>query len=112
MDKAIIRKAVPGDEQMLAYIQTESWKAAFAGILSPEELERCTNLEKAEQMYYSVLRREGCNMAIEFVADDDIYITTESAQKTKTLQYAGEDIKVIFKSILENIPEQETSSAS
>ena len=67
MDKAIIRKAVPGDEQMLAYIQTESWKAAFAGILSPEELERCTNLEKAEQMYHSVLRREGCNMAIEFV---------------------------------------------
>ena len=67
MDKAIIRKAVPGDEQMLAYIQTESWKAAFAGILSPEELERCTNQEKAEQMYHSVLRREGCNMAIEFV---------------------------------------------
>ena len=67
MDKAIIRKAVPGDEQMLAYIQTESWKAAFAGILSPEELERCTDIQKAEQMYYGVLRREGCNMAIELV---------------------------------------------
>ena len=67
MDKAIIRKAVPGDERVLAYIQTESWKAAFAGILSPEELERCTNLQKAEQMYYGVLRRDGCNMAIELV---------------------------------------------
>ena len=67
MDKVIIRKAIPGDEQVLAYIQTESWKAAFAGILSPEELERCTNLEKAEQMYHNVLRRDGCNMAIEFV---------------------------------------------
>ena len=67
MAEVSIRKAVPSDEQMLAYIQTESWKAAFAGILSPEELARCTNLEKAEQMYHNVLRRDGCNMAIEFV---------------------------------------------
>ena len=67
MDNVFIRKAIPGDEQVLACIQTESWKAAFAGILSPEELVRCTNLEKAEQMYHSVLRRDGCNMAIEFV---------------------------------------------
>ena len=69
MDNVIIRKAIPGDEQVLAYIQTESWKAAFAGILSPEELDRCTNLQKAEQMYHNVLRRDGCNMAIEFVED-------------------------------------------
>ena len=68
-DNVIIRKAIPGDEQVLAYIQTESWKAAFAGILSPEELVRCTNLQKAEQMYHGVLRREGCNMAIELVND-------------------------------------------
>ena len=69
MGNVKIRKAEPGDEKILAHIQTESWKAAFADILSPEELERCTNLEKAEQMYHSVLRREGCNMAIAFVAD-------------------------------------------
>lgn len=62
-----IRRAVPGDERVLSYIQTESWKAAFADILSPEELVRCTDPEKAEQMYRSVLQREGCNMAIEFV---------------------------------------------
>ena len=62
-----IRRAIPGDEQVLAYIQTESWKAAFADILSPEELERCTDIQKAEQMYHNVLRRDGCNMAIEFV---------------------------------------------
>ena len=62
-----IRRAIPGDEQVLAYIQTESWKAAFVGILSPEELERCTDIQKAEQMYHNVLRRDGCNMAIEFV---------------------------------------------
>ena len=62
-----IRRAIPGDEQVLAYIQTESWKAAFAGILSPEELERCTDIQKAEQMCHIVLRRDGCNMAIELV---------------------------------------------
>ena len=69
MDNLMIRKAVPGDEQVLAYIQKESWKAAFSGILSPEELARCTDLQKAEQMYHGVLRREGCNMAIELVND-------------------------------------------
>lgn len=70
MDKVIIRKAIPGDEQVLAYIQNESWKAAFADILSPEELKRCTNVKKAEQMYHNVLRSEGCNMAIEYVEDN------------------------------------------
>jgi len=69
MNNIRIRQAIPGDEQVLAYIQTESWKAAFVDILSPEELVRCTNLQKAEQMYHGVLRREGCNMAIEFVND-------------------------------------------
>lgn len=69
MDNVTIRKAIIGDEKVLAYIQTESWKAAFADILSPAELERCTNLEMAEQMYHSVLRRDGCSMAIEFVGN-------------------------------------------
>lgn len=64
----LIRPAGAGDERILAYIQTESWKAAFAHILSPEELARCTDLQKAEQMYHNVLRSEGCNMAIEYVA--------------------------------------------
>lgn len=67
MDNITIRKATPGDEKVLAYIQTESWKAAFADILSPEELVRCTNIERAEQMYHNDLGREDCNMAIEFV---------------------------------------------
>ena len=67
MDDVIIRKAIPGDEQVLAYIQTESWKAAFAGILSPEELVRCTDLQNAEQMYRNILLSEFCDNAIEFV---------------------------------------------
>ena len=94
MDKAIIRKAVPGDEQMLAYIQTESWKTAFAGILSPEELERCTNLEKAEQMYHSVLRREGCNMAIEFVADQPHCIAAWGTNRCDLGDTVGELISI------------------
>ena len=69
MDNVIIRKAVPGDEKVLAYIQTESWKAAFAGILSPEELVRCTDLQNAEQMYRNILLSEFCDMEIEFVED-------------------------------------------
>ena len=67
MNNGIIRKAIPGDEQVLAYIQTESWKAAFAGILSPEELVRCTDLQNAEQMYRNILLSEFCDIAIEFV---------------------------------------------
>lgn len=50
-----IRRAVLGDEETLALIQTESWKAAFADILSPEELKRCTELEKAITMYRKIL---------------------------------------------------------
>lgn len=69
MENITIRKATPGDEKILAHIQTESWKAAFAGILSPEELEQSTNLERAEQMYHMILRRKDCNNAIEFVAN-------------------------------------------
>lgn len=69
MDNVVIRKAIPGDEQVLAYIQTESWKAAFAGILSPEELVRCTDLRNAEQMYRNILLSEFCDIAIEFVED-------------------------------------------
>lgn len=67
MSSISIRRAQPGDEKILASIQTASWKAAFAGILSPAELERCTDLHRAEQMYTRVLSTEGCNMAIEFV---------------------------------------------
>ena len=69
MAELSIRKAVPGDEQVLAYIQTESWKAAFATILSPEELARCTDVKRMEQMYQHILRSEGCGMAIGFVDD-------------------------------------------
>lgn len=90
MDKASIRKAIPGDEKILAYIQRESWKAAFGDILSPEELERCTNPEKAEQMYHGVLRREGCNMAIGYAENQPHCIAAWGANRCGLGDNVGE----------------------
>ena len=50
-----------GDEKNLAYIQTESWKAAFRSILPPEMLDRCTNFSKAEAMYRKLLEEKKGN---------------------------------------------------
>lgn len=50
-----IRRAQSGDEETLARIQTESWKAAFAGIVPAEFLAQCTNVERAEKMYARLL---------------------------------------------------------
>lgn len=62
-----LRRAKSGHEKILAHIQTESWKAAFSGILSSEELERSTDLEKAEAMYRNVLSHDLVNLVIEYV---------------------------------------------
>lgn len=47
----LIRKARLGDESDLAYIQTESWKAAFKNILSDEVLEQTADINRATVMY-------------------------------------------------------------
>jgi len=52
---ADIRKVQIGDENTLAYIQTESWKLAFQQILSKEVLEKCINIDKAKEMYTNLL---------------------------------------------------------
>lgn len=51
----MIRKVQPEDENILAKIQTESWKAAFSDILAPELLDKCTDLGKATAMYKQLL---------------------------------------------------------
>ena len=51
-----IRKAVCGDEAILAFIQTESWKAAFQHILPDELLVKLTNMERATEMYKRLLQ--------------------------------------------------------
>lgn len=50
-----IKRVHPGDESDLAYIQTESWKAAFKNIIHPDVLEGCTQIEKATAMYRRLL---------------------------------------------------------
>lgn len=51
----IIRKAQPGDESDLSYIQTESWKAAFQHILSDETLQKTTEINHVTAMYKRLL---------------------------------------------------------
>lgn len=50
-----IEQAKLGDEAALAYIQTESWKAGFRGILDPETLAQYTQLDRATAMYRRLL---------------------------------------------------------
>ena len=52
---AVIRKACCGDEKILAYIQTESWKAAFSGIVPDDVLAQYTEIKRVERMYAALL---------------------------------------------------------
>ena len=52
-----IERVKLGDEAVLAYIQTESWKAGFKDILSADVLERCTQIDKATAMYRRLLEQ-------------------------------------------------------
>lgn len=63
-----IRKAKIGDEKILAFIQTESWKNAFKDIISETDLEKYTNITKAEEMYSRVLKE---NYAKNFILEID-----------------------------------------
>ena len=54
-----IRKVKQGDADTLAYIQTESWKAAFKGIIDDKMLDKCTNIDKARLMYQRLLGTTG-----------------------------------------------------
>ena len=60
----LMRKAKLGDEKILAYIQTESWKSAFTEIISAENMEKCTDIVKAEAMYENVLKSGYAEMSI------------------------------------------------
>ena len=59
-----IRKAKLGDEKILAYIQIESWKSAFVDIISDEDMEKCTDIAKAEAMYENVIKSGYAEMSI------------------------------------------------
>lgn len=85
-----VRNAVPGDERILAQIQTESWKTAFADILSPEELQRCTVMENAVQMYHSVLQQKVCSLAIEYVSEQPHCIAAWGKNRCDLEESVGE----------------------
>ena len=56
MDKSIsIRRVKAGDEDSLAYVQTESWKEAFREIVPADILSQCTEIERAAEMYKMLL---------------------------------------------------------
>ena len=58
---AFIRRVQAGDAPALAYIQTESWKAAFQNILDKKTLDRCTNIDRATSMYEKLLEENKGN---------------------------------------------------
>ena len=62
-----IREAVPGDEKVLAFIQTQSWKAAFRDIIPADTLARLTDCQKAEEMYTRVLENPEIRVGLESV---------------------------------------------
>ncbi len=49
-----IERAILGDEQTLAYIQTESRKSVFMNILDEDILKRCANFKRVTSMYKSL----------------------------------------------------------
>ena len=56
MDKSVsIRRVKAGDEDSLAYVQTESWKEAFQEIVLADILSQCTEIERAAEMYKMLL---------------------------------------------------------
>ncbi|MBQ7077843.1 MAG: GNAT family N-acetyltransferase [Lachnospiraceae bacterium] len=65
----MIRKVMQGDEERLAHIQTESWKAAFSDILDEETLAKCADIEKTTSMYKWLLDEHIANGYILFVDD-------------------------------------------
>ena len=56
-----IRKVKQGDENILAYIQTESWKEAFKDIVPAELLSKCTELGRATAIYKKLLEEQKGN---------------------------------------------------
>ena len=83
--KATIRRVTPGDENVLAFIQTESWKAAFADILDAETLNKHTDIRVATEMYKKILDENKGNGYILFVDDKPHCIAYWDAARDATL---------------------------
>lgn len=62
-----IRNVKIGDEIQLAYIQVESWKAAYSEILSKKVLQRYLDLEYVTAIYRKLLENKKGNGLIMYV---------------------------------------------
>lgn len=69
MEHMEIRNAEKGDEEILAWVQTESWKAAFSGILPENELEKATCFVKVKEMYRKILGEGIVKIKIGFIEE-------------------------------------------
>ena len=69
-DNIQTRKVKIGDEKTLAYIQTESWRKAFADIISKEDMEKYADINKAEEMYRYLLKSGVGNGSILLIDDN------------------------------------------
>ena len=99
MNKVKIIKAISGDEKVLAYIQTQSWKTAFHHILSAEELEKSTNIDNVEEMYRKVLSHGIVHLEIELVDEKPHGIAGGSQNRN---QLGSETAELICIHSLEN----------
>ena len=97
---ATIRKVQPGDENVLAHIQTESWKAAFNKILSPEILDKCTDINKATAMYKQLLAEDFGNGYILTANDKPHCIAYWDAARNK--EYAEKAELICIHSLPDN----------
>lgn len=83
--EAVIRRAHTGDENALAYIQTESWKAAFAGILDAGTLASRTEIDRVTGMYRRSLSENAGNGYLLFADEKPLCIAYWDAARDKAL---------------------------
>lgn len=80
-----IERAKLGDEAILAYIQTESWKAGFKDILPADILCRCTQMDRVTAMYRRDLVRNTGNGYLLKVGGDPHCIAWWDATREKDM---------------------------
>lgn len=89
MEKYTIRKVMQGDENALAFIQTESWKAAFNDIVQEDLLAKCTELDRVKNMYRQLLTEEkGKGYLLEVNGKPHCIAYWDSARESDMSEYA------------------------
>ena len=76
-----IRNAQQGDEEIFAYIQTESWKQAFKNIISEEVMTKHTELSSAEAMYKRVISNPDLFLKLQIVDGEPHCISAWGANR-------------------------------